>query len=46
MYDENGEVKETGTVDENGELRRPWCPATRILDHLENVSMCVCVLLE
>jgi protein TilB len=32
------EVEETGFVDENGELRRPWCPATRILEHREAVS--------
>lgn len=39
MYDENGEVKETGFLDEEtGEMKRPWCPATRILDHIENVS--------
>lgn len=37
MFDENGEVKETGYVDENGELRRPWCAATRILEHREQV---------
>jgi hypothetical protein len=40
LFDENGEVRETGTLDEEtGEVRRPWCPATRILDHLENVSV-------
>ena len=33
-----GEVQETGYVDEKGELRRPWCPATRILEHREAVS--------
>ena len=38
MFDENGEIKETGHVDENGELRRPWCAATRILEHRESVS--------
>uniref|UniRef100_A0A383WCJ9 Dynein axonemal assembly factor 11-like CS domain-containing protein n=1 Tax=Tetradesmus obliquus TaxID=3088 RepID=A0A383WCJ9_TETOB len=31
----DGEVAETGFVDEAGELRRPWCPATRILEHRE-----------
>lgn len=36
--DEAGEVAETGYVDENGELRRPWCPATRILEHREQVT--------
>ncbi|KAG2454244.1 hypothetical protein HYH02_001278 [Chlamydomonas schloesseri] len=39
LYDEDGiaagEVPETGYVDEAGELRRPWCPATRILEHRE-----------
>lgn len=32
------EVAETGYVDEHGELRRPWCPATRILEHREMVG--------
>jgi hypothetical protein len=31
------EVPETGYVDESGELRRPWCPATRVLEHREAV---------
>lgn len=31
------EVAETGYVDEQGELRRPWCPQTRILEHREMV---------
>ncbi|KAI8467228.1 MAG: hypothetical protein J3K34DRAFT_454530 [Monoraphidium minutum] len=30
-----GDVAETGVVDEGGEMRRPWCPATRILEHRE-----------
>jgi hypothetical protein len=38
MFDENGEVKETGYMDEKGEMRRPWCAATRILEHREMVS--------
>ena len=29
------EVPETGYIDDNGEMRRPWCPATRILEHRE-----------
>lgn len=29
------DIPETGYVDESGQLRRPWCPATRILDHRE-----------
>jgi hypothetical protein len=33
----DGEVAETGFVDEAGELRRPWCPATRVLEHREMV---------
>lgn len=32
-----GEVEETGCVGEDGQLRRPWCPATRILEHREQV---------
>lgn len=35
--DEQQDVAETGYVDEQGELRRPWCPATRILEHREMV---------
>jgi protein TilB len=42
LYDESGaavaEVPETGYVDEKGELVRPWCPATRILEHREMVG--------
>jgi protein TilB len=34
---EGEDVAETGFVDEAGELRRPWCPATRILEHREMV---------
>lgn len=33
-----GAIPETGYVDEAGELRRPWCPATRILEHREAVG--------
>ncbi|PRW34002.1 tilB-like protein [Chlorella sorokiniana] len=29
------QIPETGYMDETGQLRRPWCPATRILDHRE-----------
>ena len=39
MYDESGEVKETGYLDEKGEMRRPWCAATRILEHREMVGL-------
>jgi protein TilB len=35
---QNQEVAETGYVDEQGQLRRPWCPQTRILEHREMVS--------
>ena len=38
MFDENGDVRETGHMDEKGEMRRPWCAATRILEHRESVS--------
>lgn len=34
---EEAEVAETGYLDEKGELRRPWCPQTRILEHREMV---------
>jgi protein TilB len=34
---QDAEVAETGYVDEHGELRRPWCPQTRILEHREMV---------
>ena len=29
-------IAETGYRDESGEMRRPWCPATRILEHRES----------
>ena len=32
------EVEETGYMDEQGQMRRPWCPQTRILEHREAVS--------
>ncbi|GMH38661.1 hypothetical protein BSKO_06545 [Bryopsis sp. KO-2023] len=35
LLDEDSETLETGYVDENGEIRRPWCRATRILEHRE-----------
>mmetsp|Transcript_29508 Transcript_29508/g.65337 ORF Transcript_29508/g.65337 Transcript_29508/m.65337 type:complete len:438 (+) Transcript_29508:154-1467(+) len=35
MYEPGAEVAETGYIDEKGELVRPWCPATRILEHRE-----------
>lgn len=38
---QEGEVAETGYVDEQGELRRPWCPQTRILEHREMVRSCM-----
>ncbi|DBB08226.1 TPA: hypothetical protein ACH3X3_008405 [Trebouxia sp. C0006] len=30
------DIAETGYRDESGEMRRPWCPATRILEHRES----------
>ncbi|DBA84926.1 TPA: hypothetical protein ACH3X2_005668 [Trebouxia sp. C0005] len=30
------DIAETGYQDESGEMRRPWCPATRILEHRES----------
>eukprot|EP00775_Hariotina_reticulata_P002455 gene2455-2758_t len=33
--EEGQEVAETGYVDEQGQLRRPWCPQTRVLEHRE-----------
>ncbi len=38
LYEEGAEIPETGYVDEKGELRRPWCAATRILEHREMVG--------
>jgi hypothetical protein len=35
--EEGQEVAETGYVDEQGQLRRPWCPETRVLEHREMV---------
>ncbi|GLC45709.1 hypothetical protein PLESTB_001314000 [Pleodorina starrii] len=39
LYDETGaavqDVPETGYLDDKGELVRPWCPATRLLEHRE-----------
>jgi hypothetical protein len=35
VLDENGEVAETGYLNEKGEMVRPWCAATRILEHRE-----------
>lgn len=41
LYDETGaavaEVPETGYVDNKGEMVRPWCAATRLLEHRELV---------
>ena len=35
--DEDAEIAETGYWDEEkGEMMRPWCPETRILEHREN----------
>eukprot|EP00877_Chromochloris_zofingiensis_P015031 jgi/Chrzof1/9782/Cz04g15170.t1 len=35
LYNEGADIPETGYVDEDGQLKRPWCPATRILEHRE-----------
>lgn len=29
------DIAETGYQDETGEMRRPWCPATRLLEYRE-----------
>lgn len=31
-------IPETGCTDKNGQLRRPWCPATRMLEHREQAT--------
>ena len=33
---EAGDIAETGYQDETGEMKRPWCPATRILEYRES----------
>ena len=38
LEDEEAEIAETGTLGADGEMVRPWCAATRILDHRESVS--------
>lgn len=36
-YDSENEIVDPGYVDpEDGAFKRPWCPATRILEHREN----------
>ena len=36
-YSSDMDVEEPGFVDPaDGEFKRPWCPATRILEHREN----------
>ncbi|CAD7698076.1 unnamed protein product, partial [Ostreobium quekettii] len=35
---EDAEIEETGYMDENGEMMRPWCPKTRILDYRETMQ--------
>uniref|UniRef100_A0A7S0VCE6 Dynein axonemal assembly factor 11-like CS domain-containing protein n=1 Tax=Polytomella parva TaxID=51329 RepID=A0A7S0VCE6_9CHLO len=40
LYDEDTEIPETGYVDpETGDLKRPWCPATRLLEHREQEKL-------
>jgi protein TilB len=36
IFDENGDIIETGTMDENGEMKRPWSIATRLIEHRES----------
>jgi protein TilB len=38
LLDEEADIPETGHLNEQGEMVRPWCPATRILEHREMVS--------
>ena len=36
-YDSGADIDDPGFVDPtDGEFKRPWCPATRILEHREN----------
>lgn len=37
----DGEIRETGSIDEDGLLKRPWCPETRILEHQELVEFSI-----
>eukprot|EP00798_Chlamydomonas_sp_ICE-L_P007763 gene7763-948_t len=39
-YDIDEEIAETGTMGEDGEMRRPWSAATRIIEHRETVRDC------
>ncbi|CAL8462504.1 g2037 [Coccomyxa elongata] len=32
-------IPETGFMGEDGEMKRPWCPATRILEHREMMQL-------
>ena len=43
---EGDDVQETGTYDESGNLKRPWCPETRILEHKEMVTKLTLAKLE
>ena len=36
FVDSSDDIAETGYRDESGEMRRPWCPATRMLEHRES----------
>ncbi|CAG9467552.1 unnamed protein product [Pedinophyceae sp. YPF-701] len=33
--EDDEEVAETGVLGEDGQMKRPWCPATRVLEHRE-----------
>lgn len=36
-YDSSEEISDPGYIDPlDGAFKRPWCPATRILEHREN----------
>jgi protein TilB len=45
-YDSDGEIQDPGYIDpKDGEFKRPWCPATRILEHRENQRIEMCDIL-
>jgi protein TilB len=36
-YDPDADIEDPGYIDPaDGQFKRPWCPATRILEHREN----------
>eukprot|EP00873_Tetraselmis_striata_P023990 jgi/Tetstr1/444254/TSEL_032147.t1 len=38
-YDLDEDIEEVGTLNENGEMVRPWCRETRILEHRESEKL-------